>query len=223
MTSNDASVEDAERAACVERSLSHGSSPRVAAYMVAAAFLATAAVLRGPEVGLMQTVVRQISLDGGNDSSVGSFAVLFNLVFLLLETILVSTCFVVIRSLWRGRNAALVSLRGRLSRKDFGLRWFLPISLFCVLFAGALGLCSLSEQPIAMSAATNSVIPFLFLGLLLFWPTLTVHARRLHDCDMSAWWLFLLALPIANVVLQVVLLILPGTGHRNKFGERPEA
>ncbi|MDS4040122.1 MAG: DUF805 domain-containing protein [Candidatus Competibacter sp.] len=45
--------------------------------------------------------------------------------------------------------------------------------------------------------------------------------QRLHDFDASGWWSVLVAVPFANLVLYLVLLIMPGTQGPNRFGNPP--
>jgi uncharacterized membrane protein YhaH (DUF805 family) len=67
--------------------------------------------------------------------------------------------------------------------------------------------------------ALTAFIPFVGLvvtiGLLL--PALAVGTRRLHDTDRSAWWLLLILVPFAGLVL-IYFLCQRGTEGQNRFG-----
>ena len=54
--------------------------------------------------------------------------------------------------------------------------------------------------------------------LLLIIPTLTLSIRRLHDLDISGWWVLLLVLV---PVFLPVIGIKKGTDGKNKYGEDP--
>ena len=58
--------------------------------------------------------------------------------------------------------------------------------------------------------------------LALLVPNLSVGARRLHDTGRSAWWLLLLLVPCAGVVVLIVLACLPSQPHANQYGVGPE-
>jgi len=66
-------------------------------------------------------------------------------------------------------------------------------------------------------------------ALAVFIPNLAVVVRRLHDRDMSGWWLlgYVVAsiIPILNIIAAIamlVLMFLPGTAGPNKFGPDPK-
>ena len=90
---------------------------------------------------------------------------------------------------------------GRVTRKDFWLRWVLD-------YVGLVVLAAIIDA-IAFSAMTarlggNGPIGTI-LGFVLLWPSFAVAAKRFHDRGMSGWWplwLFLasFALTIAIIV-----------------------
>ncbi|MEL6388087.1 MAG: DUF805 domain-containing protein [Pseudomonadota bacterium] len=58
------------------------------------------------------------------------------------------------------------------------------------------------------------------LGILV--PSLAIAFRRLHDRDISAWWLLAVLIPIISLVL-LVFFVLPGTKAHNGYGSSPLA
>ncbi len=67
------------------------------------------------------------------------------------------------------------------------------------------------------------------IGLAILVPTLAVQVRRLHDRDMSGWWLLgfyvASAIPFVGFIASIALLvitILPGTAGPNRFGPDPK-
>ena len=45
--------------------------------------------------------------------------------------------------------------------------------------------------------------------------------KRLHDLDMRAWWLLVLLLPVASLVLSAGMQFVTGTAGPNRFGPSP--
>lgn len=86
---------------------------------------------------------------------------------------------------------------GRASRSEYW--WFL---LFSILICAAGG-------------AINDTV-YGLVGLVLLLPHLSVTARRLHDLGKSAWWLILLFVPIANILL-LVWFCMKGKTGANKY------
>lgn len=79
-------------------------------------------------------------------------------------------------------------------------------------------------------AFTESFNSELYVGgftLLLFWPTVAVHAKRWHDRDRTAWWLLLAISPFTGPAYLVAFWVLiecafiPGTPEDNRFGPVP--
>ena len=72
------------------------------------------------------------------------------------------------------------------------------------------------------------------IALLLFWlaaiiPGIAVTVRRLHDREMSGWWMVgfivLSALPLIGILASIayfVVMALPGTQGDNKYGADPK-
>ncbi|WP_300731858.1 DUF805 domain-containing protein [Pseudomonas sp.] len=48
-----------------------------------------------------------------------------------------------------------------------------------------------------------------------------ISAQRLHDINWSAWMLLLHVIPLANLVLLLMMLLMPGTPGPNKYGLPP--
>ena len=65
----------------------------------------------------------------------------------------------------------------------------------------------------------------LLAGVLLFIPGLAIQVRRLHDIDMSGWWLLglniLASIPFLNIIViiyWIYLYIKKGDKGNNRFG-----
>lgn len=59
----------------------------------------------------------------------------------------------------------------------------------------------------------------LLWGLATILPTISVAARRLHDSDKSAGWLWLFLLLGLGGLIILIMCLLPGTAGKNRFGD----
>ena len=57
------------------------------------------------------------------------------------------------------------------------------------------------------------------VGVVLFFTSLSVAARRLHDTNHSAFWLFLILLPIIGWIWLLVYYVQAGTPGPNKYDQ----
>lgn len=71
--------------------------------------------------------------------------------------------------------------------------------------------------------------PVLGIGLLsgiyslaVLIPGIAVSVRRLHDRDMSGWWLLIALIPLIGGLVLLVLFVLEGTQGENRFGPDPK-
>lgn len=140
------------------------------------------------------------------------------------------------------RNEFLFSGKGRTSRKDYWLKYVLPmlgVMLVVVLVGVALYL-AMEEAAIPILAIIG--IP---LYIVVLWIGCAVSARRFHDRGMSGWYVALFiaisivcnvlaALPnemivligsvvslIAGIIQFVILGCLPGQKGPNQYGDDP--
>ena len=109
----------------------------------------------------------------------------------------------------RSGFANYVNFGGRALRSEFW--WWQLFTLLVAFGAGMIdGAFNLNADIIADLWA---------LAILL--PTLAVSVRRLHDSDMSGWWLFVMMIPFVGFVLLIVWWIQEGTLGYNRFGPDP--
>ena len=59
------------------------------------------------------------------------------------------------------------------------------------------------------------------LGLGLFLPNLAVQVRRLHDQDLSGWFILLFFIPYIGGIIAIVFMCIKGTIGPNRFGPDP--
>jgi uncharacterized membrane protein YhaH (DUF805 family) len=99
--------------------------------------------------------------------------------------------------------------RGRASRSEF---WYFV--LFQVLLFIALAVVDAS----AFHADVLSTLS----ALILFLPAIAVAVRRLHDADMSGWWVLICFIPLFGLYM-LVWMCQTGTKGPNRFGMGPGA
>jgi uncharacterized membrane protein YhaH (DUF805 family) len=133
-----------------------------------------------------------------------------------------------------------LSLRGRVSRQEFWLGYFGLVAVALVLVhalphaAGAIYFLP-GDTP-DNDAWRSALLSWPeFISLALTWPIIAIYAKRLHDLNLSAWWLLLIPAVtfaagsselnrlhiIAYCVLLLLLGFLPGRAGPNRFGDDP--
>ncbi len=102
------------------------------------------------------------------------------------------------------------------------------------LFAGRLGrgafIVSIvgtgffSVVPLSLIQSSNkiSLLLGIIIGIFNLLLILSVYIRRLHDLNKPWPWFLLLCIPIINLIALAVLIIIPGTKGKNRFGTPPE-
>ena len=105
-----------------------------------------------------------------------------------------------------------ITVEGRARRAEYW--WFL---LFAVL--GNFVTSLVDRLMFGPEAAI--LAPLFGFGILL--PAICVAVRRLHDRDMSGWWILLNIIPLVGSIILLVIYALPGSEGRNRFGPSPLA
>lgn len=100
-----------------------------------------------------------------------------------------------------------VQFSGRAPRAEY---WYFV--LFTTLVdVGAGVVDAISGAPVLAAVA----------NLVFLLPTLSVWVRRLHDCDRSGWWCWLVLVPLVGWVILLVWSLNEGTRGSNRFGPDP--
>ncbi|WP_299014374.1 DUF805 domain-containing protein [uncultured Photobacterium sp.] len=110
---------------------------------------------------------------------------------------------------------ALFSLQGRMRRRDYWL-YSIPVLLVSL----PVFLYSTPE-----ATAANPLLNILSLVILgfVFWASLALNIKRLHDRNKSGWWVIVTFLPLIGPVFVIIELgILDGTKGANQFGQDPK-
>lgn len=120
--------------------------------------------------------------------------------------------------------AKMLSFEGRARMAEYW--WFALYQTLALiilfLLLGTLTPWEVSEAPLDKNLASADVTGWvLAVGLFaIFFPSLALTVRRLHDIDKSGWWYFICLVPFGGIVL-FVFMCMPGTPGRNRFGPSP--
>jgi len=106
-----------------------------------------------------------------------------------------------------------VTISGRAPRSEYWW-WF----LFVILGQVAFGI--VDSILFGASPENPGVLAGLF-GLAILLPSICVAGRRLHDRDMSAWWLLLALIPVIGFLVLLYFYVTKGTDGPNRFGPDP--
>ncbi|MEW6982446.1 DUF805 domain-containing protein [Colwelliaceae bacterium 6471] len=59
-------------------------------------------------------------------------------------------------------------------------------------------------------------------SLVLFIPSISIAARRLHDTGRSGWWQLIALIPLIGIIILIVFLV-QDSHDANDYGESPKA
>jgi uncharacterized membrane protein YhaH (DUF805 family) len=106
-----------------------------------------------------------------------------------------------------------ITISGRARRAEYW--WWV---LFLIL--GGLAASIVDGLIFGFSEGSTQFVAALF-SLGTFLPTICVAGRRLHDRDMSAWWLLLGLIPLLGALILFFFYVTRGTPGPNRFGPDP--
>lgn len=98
---------------------------------------------------------------------------------------------------------------GRINRASYFLS-LLAISIFMGL-----------AQSLQSDQKAIIIIVLNLAMFVLFYLTISIWVRRLHDIDMSGWWAFVIFAPVINILFYLVLLFKEGALKKNQYGSKP--
>lgn len=105
--------------------------------------------------------------------------------------------------------------KGRLRRRHYYIRTMLLFVAGILFYALPSLLAPSSQSSVAEIAAT--------LGMAAVYYLLVMQSlKRLHDLNISAWWLLLGLVPLASYILGSGLQFVQGTIGPNRFGPDPK-
>lgn len=57
-----------------------------------------------------------------------------------------------------------------------------------------------------------------FVNLAVIIPYIAVAIRRLHDINLSGWWVLIALIPVAGTLILLIAMMFPGSQEKNRFG-----
>ncbi|MFC1503710.1 DUF805 domain-containing protein [Pseudomonadota bacterium] len=110
---------------------------------------------------------------------------------------------------------ALFSLKGRLRRRDYWL-YSLPVLFITIPVFWYTHPDNLSDNSVL------NILSMLIMGFV-FWASIALNVKRLHDRNKSALWVLLTFVPLIGPIFVIVELgILSGTKGSNQYGLDPK-
>lgn len=125
------------------------------------------------------------------------------------------------------------NFNGRASRSEFWLFAFMQyiymmvfFFIFYIIFIGVIISLALKGHIYGGTSFDSLFLMLIFYGVLfliflpILLPSFAVTARRLHDVGRSGWWILLMFVPIAGILV-FFFLVQQGTKGTNEYGEDP--
>ena len=122
-------------------------------------------------------------------------------------------------------NLSILTPRGRLGRMRF-LVYSFAVGLAANVIMGILqaifGVAAMDPDTMASGALPAGMMVVMLLVMIpMLIINLFITIKRLHDLNMSGWWVLLFLVPLLNVLFGLYLLFAPGTDGPNRFGPPP--
>lgn len=119
----------------------------------------------------------------------------------------------------------LFSFNGRIRRLQWWMGSLIIIGIVLALVVVVTTLVSViygdyRSAPPVIAMIFGTV--FLACYLAIIWIQLALGVKRLHDREMSGWWLLLSFVPFGGLILFVMLGFIDGTQGPNRFGPSPK-
>ena len=102
---------------------------------------------------------------------------------------------------------------GRALRSEFW--WFMLFYVIVGISAGVL-----DAAIFGFNENDQTPISSIFY-LLMFFPMISVHVRRLHDVGRSGWWYWLGLIPLIGWIVEIYWLVSRGSENPNAYGMSP--
>lgn len=105
------------------------------------------------------------------------------------------------------------NFQGRARRKEYWMFTLFSFIIYMILFIIFAKIMSLPKGYMITAAIYT---------LAVFFPTLAVTIRRLHDINRSGWWYLLNFIPLIGGLIIFIFLLLDSTPGDNNYGENPK-
>jgi len=120
----------------------------------------------------------------------------------------------------------LFSFKGRITRRAYWLRFWLPLLLVCMIAVAVLPVeAFVNMMPLEAAQADpyEVLTPFAYIFMAVVnYLALAVSVKRCHDRDRSGWFLLIYFIPIIGELwVSIELGFLRGTAGANRFGPDP--
>ena len=131
---------------------------------------------------------------------------------------------------------SFLSYRGRARRRTYwcatlgiGLAASVAIFIAILPFLNELAKGGMDDFEVAISRSASGLLVAIAVGIIAFFLLLPVNVRRLHDRNMSGWWLLALCLgsmlPFLGILVGIAQFVimgcLAGTPGPNRYGMNP--
>jgi len=114
----------------------------------------------------------------------------------------------------RSLGHLLFSAEGRISRSTY---WYFNLSMMgLIIVASLLGSMIYSGDSNSYYGVITTII-----GLIYFITTIFVSIKRSHDLNWSGWYVLLMFVPIADLVVSIYWAFIKGTVGPNRYGFDP--
>lgn len=104
-----------------------------------------------------------------------------------------------------------LSAQGRVSRKDYWLRYGIP-AIVIIFVAYIL------DSLIGNDLGNGIGICVVIAELVVFYPGIVMDIKRMHDRGKSGWFVLLCFIPVVFLWPAVEICLLKGTNGENKYG-----
>jgi len=114
-----------------------------------------------------------------------------------------------------------LDFNGRIPRRTWWLHYVVPLIAINIGLQIIVGIIAAIDFTGGFIALIFSLVA-LVIALALIWPGLAGYSKRLHDRDMSAWWILIVFIPaVGGLALLIICGFLKGTTGPNRFGPDP--
>jgi len=123
---------------------------------------------------------------------------------------------------------SIFSIQGRIGQLRYLL--YMLMSIFCVglVFIVAIPAQSLLQIIFFKLAITDAFTQDIIRSILFYAPLLLIFSsvifntiKRLHDINLTGWFLIFMFVPSINIAVGLLLIFIPGTPTHNNFGLLP--
>lgn len=107
------------------------------------------------------------------------------------------------------------TFEGRARRKEY---WYFVLMNIIILFGLSFidGLTGTFNTDAGMGVLSG------IYTLAILIPSIAVSIRRLHDSNLSGWWILLVFIPIFGAITLIILYVRDSTPEENKYGPNPK-